>query len=185
MSTVRTLPIRVTPTDGEAIDSWLEATAHRVRTAFGDLLTAVGLSPYNGIGTTAWIVRLNPDEVATISTATGIMPDVLNTMTLQHYSGRAVRIEEPRRVGDTRHALRGRLQAHEPDGGEHREAVHGLRVRAAAEPRRKGLDNVRGHKGLQQAALVALSGGEDGRRTAYELRLDELPPVQLFVPERC
>ena len=93
MSTVRTLPIRVTPTDGEAIDSWLEATAHRVRTAFGDLLTAVGLSPYNGIGTTAWIVRLNPDEVATISTATGIMPEVLNTMTLQHYSGRAVRIE--------------------------------------------------------------------------------------------
>ena len=77
MSTVRTLPIRVTPTDGEAIDSWLEATAHRVRTAYGDLLTAVGLSPYNGMGTTAWIVRLNPDEVATISTATGIMPEVL------------------------------------------------------------------------------------------------------------
>ena len=66
MSTVRTLPIRVTPTDGEAIDSWLEATAHRVRTAYGDLLTAVGLSPYNGMGTTAWIVRLNPDEVACI-----------------------------------------------------------------------------------------------------------------------
>ncbi|WP_347221494.1 TniQ family protein, partial [Mycolicibacterium poriferae] len=93
MNTVRTLPIRVPPIEGEALDSWLEATAHRTHTAFGDLLTAIGLSPYNGIGTTAWIVRLNPDEVATISTATGIMPDVLNTMTLQHYSGRAVRIE--------------------------------------------------------------------------------------------
>jgi hypothetical protein len=45
MNTVRTLPIRVDPIDGEAIDSWLEATARRTHTAFGDLLTAVGLSP--------------------------------------------------------------------------------------------------------------------------------------------
>jgi hypothetical protein len=98
MNTVRTLPIRVVPVDGEAIDSWLEATADRTHTAFGDLLTAVGLSPYNGMGTTAWIVLLNPDEVATISTATGITPDVLETMTLQHYSGRAVRIKPDSRM---------------------------------------------------------------------------------------
>jgi hypothetical protein len=42
MKTVRTLPIRIAPIDGEAIDSWLEAIAHRTHTAFGDLLAAVG-----------------------------------------------------------------------------------------------------------------------------------------------
>ena len=98
MNTVRTLPIRVPPIEGEALDSWLEATAHRTHTAFGDLLTAIGLSPYNGMGTTAWIVRLNPGEVATISAATGITFNLLETMTLQHYSGRAVRIEPDARV---------------------------------------------------------------------------------------
>ncbi|SII54569.1 TniQ family protein [Mycobacteroides abscessus] len=98
MNTVRTLPIRIGPIEGEAIDSWLEAIAHRTHTAFGDLLAAVALSPYNGMGTTAWIVSLNPDEAATISTATGITPDVLETMTLQHYSGRAVRIQSGARM---------------------------------------------------------------------------------------
>lgn len=98
MNIARTLPIRIVPLDGEAIDSWLEAIAHRTHTAFGDLLTAVGLSPHNGMGTTAWIVRLNPDEVATISAATGIGPDALETMTLQHYSGRAVRIKPDARM---------------------------------------------------------------------------------------
>ncbi|OBF76574.1 TniQ family protein [Mycolicibacterium fortuitum] len=97
-TTVRTLPIRIVPIDGEAIDSWLEATAHRTHTAFGDLLAAVGLSPYNGMGTTAWIVRLDPDEAATISGATGITPDALEMMTLQHYSGRAVRIKSDARM---------------------------------------------------------------------------------------
>lgn len=93
MNTVRTLPIRIVPIEGEAIDSWLEAIAQRSHTAFGDLLTAIGLSPYNGMGTTAWIVRLNPDEAESISTATGITTDALEAMTLHHYSDRAVRIK--------------------------------------------------------------------------------------------
>ena len=41
MNAVRTLPIRVAPIEGEALDSWLEAIAHRTHTAFGDLLTAL------------------------------------------------------------------------------------------------------------------------------------------------
>ena len=57
----RTLPIRTEPIDGEARDSWLEAIAHRTHTAFADLLSAVGLSPYNGTGTNAWIVQLTPE----------------------------------------------------------------------------------------------------------------------------
>lgn len=98
MNTVRTLPIRIVPIEGEAIDSWLEAIAHRTHTAFGDLLTAVGLSPCNATGASAWIVRLNPDEAQTISIATGISPDALETMTLQHYSGRAVRVKPDARM---------------------------------------------------------------------------------------
>ncbi len=45
MTAVRTLPIRLPPVAGEALDSWLEALAHRNATAFGDLLSAVGLTP--------------------------------------------------------------------------------------------------------------------------------------------
>ena len=52
---VRTLPIRVAPILGEALDSWLEAIAHRTHTAFGDVLSAVGLARtrYDGVGTNA------------------------------------------------------------------------------------------------------------------------------------
>jgi hypothetical protein len=98
LNTVRTLPIRVAPIQGEALDSWLEAFAHRTHSAFGDLLCAVGLSPYHGWGTTAWIVQLTPDEAEAISAATSVTGDTLNTMTLHHYAGRAVRIRPDTRM---------------------------------------------------------------------------------------
>jgi hypothetical protein len=98
MNTVRTLPIRIVPIEGEAIDSWLEAIAHRTHTEFGDLLCAVGLSPYNAVGITPWIVRLDPDEAESITAATGIAPNALEGMTLQHYTGRAVRIKSDDRM---------------------------------------------------------------------------------------
>ncbi|VBA31467.1 hypothetical protein LAUMK136_00063 [Mycobacterium attenuatum] len=92
---VRTLPIRVAPIEGEALDSWLEAIAHRTHTAFGDVLSAVALTTpcSDGAGTNAWVVRLNPDQGAAISEATGINEAMIYTMTLAHYSGRAVRIK--------------------------------------------------------------------------------------------
>ena len=40
---VRALPIHLAPLPGEALDSWLEALAHRLHTRLGDLLAAVGL----------------------------------------------------------------------------------------------------------------------------------------------
>lgn len=92
---VRTLPIRVAPIDGEALDSWLEAIAHRTYTAFGDLLSAVTLdyTRSEGGGANAWVVRLHPEQAAAISEATGISEATIHTMTLTHYSGRGVRIE--------------------------------------------------------------------------------------------
>jgi TniQ/Bacterial regulatory helix-turn-helix protein, lysR family len=94
MTAVRTLPIRVAPLTGEALDSWLEAIAHRTHTAFGDLLSAIALTRHNGVGTThRWMVRLHPDQVAAISDATGITEATVHAMTLAHYGGRALRID--------------------------------------------------------------------------------------------
>lgn len=40
---IRTLPMRVAPPAGEALDSWLEAVAHRYQVSFGDVLSAHGV----------------------------------------------------------------------------------------------------------------------------------------------
>lgn len=92
MTAVRSLPIRVAPIDGEALDSWLEAIAHRTYTAFGDVLSAVALTRHHEVRTSAWMVRLEPDQAATISEATGVSEATLHAMTMAHYAGRALRI---------------------------------------------------------------------------------------------
>ena len=92
MSTVRTLPIRVPPLSGEAIDSWLEAIAHRTQTAWDDLLAAVALVvPNNSVN--RWVIQLTADEAAAISTATGVARSTIHAMTLSHYANRAVGID--------------------------------------------------------------------------------------------
>ncbi|MGW7279677.1 hypothetical protein ACWGIV_15500 [Streptomyces sp. NPDC054844] len=45
MTHARTLPIRLAPHPGEAIDSWWEVIAHRLGTNTGDVLSAMGLLP--------------------------------------------------------------------------------------------------------------------------------------------
>lgn len=96
---MRTLPIRVAPIDGEALDSWLEALAHRNQTCFGDVLTAVGLGAY-GVDrrTSAWSVSLTPHEAAAITTITGVQLSSLKAMTLDHYAERAVRLNPDTRA---------------------------------------------------------------------------------------
>ncbi|ORA35982.1 TniQ family protein [Mycobacterium aquaticum] len=92
MNTVRTLPIRVAPIAGEALDSWLEAYAHRTHTAFGDMLSATGLTPRPGLRTSGWIVHLTPDQRDSIAFASGVTAAQLDMMTIDHYAGRAVRV---------------------------------------------------------------------------------------------
>jgi hypothetical protein len=94
MDAVRTLPIRLTPIAGEALDSWLEGLARRTHTAFGELLSAVGLDPYRGKGTSSWIVQLTDEEAERIGLATGVAVEVLESMTLAHYSERGLRIKD-------------------------------------------------------------------------------------------
>jgi hypothetical protein len=56
---VRTLPILLDPVDGEALDSWLEATCLRLGCTWGDFTEAVGLPPPpRGVRTPAWLIRL-------------------------------------------------------------------------------------------------------------------------------
>ncbi|OBB75921.1 TniQ family protein [Mycobacterium sp. 852014-52144_SCH5372336] len=93
MNSVRTLPVRVAPADGEALDSWLEMIAHRTNTMHADLLAAVGLKASTGMGTSAWMVQLTTGEAHMLSTAAAVSVNALEKMTLQHYSGRAVRID--------------------------------------------------------------------------------------------
>lgn len=95
MSSVRTLPIRVLPVEGEALDSWLEAIADRTQTAFGDLLPALGLPARKPSGDSSWILKLTSDECDALSVATGTSLSVLKAMTLSTYFGRAIYIDTP------------------------------------------------------------------------------------------
>jgi hypothetical protein len=109
----RTFPIRLAPLPGEALDSWLEALAHRLTVRLGDVLGDLGLAApsRNGIREhavpTDWTIALRDEEAVRIAHATGVDPQQLHDMTLTRFDGRALRIDqEKRRV--SRHVLWGR-----------------------------------------------------------------------------
>jgi hypothetical protein len=97
----RTLPIRLEPADGEALDSWLEALAHRTASGFADLLVALGLPTANQHGAGRWVTQLTPEQLSSISDATETAADRIRAMTLDWYSGRALHID-PRKATTTR-----------------------------------------------------------------------------------
>ncbi|WP_433625740.1 TniQ family protein [Nocardia sp. CA-120079] len=93
MTEIRTLPIRVAPVPGEALDSWLEAVAARSHTAWADLLTAVGLLKASTAQSSNWVFKLRPQETAAIATATGIAATSIAAMTLARFDEAAVSID--------------------------------------------------------------------------------------------
>ncbi|MCZ4095251.1 TniQ family protein [Streptomyces sp. H39-C1] len=96
MSMVRTLPIRVPPAEGEALDSWVEAVAHRLDTYLKDLLPALGILPRrSGVPGSRWdwAVALSDTEAEAIAAATGIEADQVHRMTLRHYDRRALSLK--------------------------------------------------------------------------------------------
>lgn len=109
----RTLPIRLQPLPGEALDSWLEATARRMDTALGDVLLHFGFpvrqragNQFRGIPAD-WTIFLDERLTAAVAHATGTVPEAVAAMTLAHYDGRALQLSfEGRAV--TRHVLWGR-----------------------------------------------------------------------------
>jgi hypothetical protein len=87
VSAIRRLPIRVAPLPGEAIDSWLEAVAHRYGSTWWQLQTALG-GVLKGAGyPDAWVLRLTDDQVASISAATEIDCAAIREMTLADLPG--------------------------------------------------------------------------------------------------
>jgi AraC-like DNA-binding protein len=105
----RTFPIRVAPLPGEALDSWLEALAHRMDTRYGDVLSDLGLTATrtgrrNLDLPTDWTVALLDHEAARVAHATGVDRDLLQSMTLMNFHGRALLIDP-----DTRQVNRKRL----------------------------------------------------------------------------
>lgn len=113
MTPVRTFPIRLAPLPGEALDSWLEALAHRLNVRLGDVLGELGLAtPFqHGVREIAvptdWTIALREDEAARIAHATGTEPQQLHNMTLTRFDGRALRIDQAKRQV-SKHVLWGR-----------------------------------------------------------------------------
>ena len=94
MTGVRSLPIRVVPLPGEAIDSWLEAIAHRTGTPFVDLDTALRPDDSTAAGRVRrpnlWPMHLRPNEMDTIAAAADLPATVVEAMTLARYDGVAL-----------------------------------------------------------------------------------------------
>lgn len=109
MTMTRTLPIRLAPIPGEALDSWLEALARRAYSGFGDLLAALGLPNADQTGAGRWITQLTLPQLTAISDATETTPDRLRSTTLDWYSGRALHVN-PLTGTTTRHFPWGRIR---------------------------------------------------------------------------
>ncbi|MEU8512634.1 TniQ family protein [Kitasatospora sp. NPDC048722] len=112
-SASRTLPIRLQPLPGEALDSWLEALAERLKTPLEEVLSQLGLPKQAGQASLSqdaplsWVTVLRPDDAARIAFASGLHPQQISRMTLAHFHNRALLMEEHRpRVN--RHVLWGR-----------------------------------------------------------------------------
>ncbi|WP_331747693.1 TniQ family protein (plasmid) [Streptomyces sp. NBC_00984] len=102
MTHARTLPIRLAPHPGEALDSWWEAIAHRLGTTTGDVLTSMGLLPRSpsrpvSSGILGHLVTLlEADQAATAAWSAGVTPMEVHAMTLARYD-RRVHVIDPRR----------------------------------------------------------------------------------------
>jgi hypothetical protein len=99
----RTLPVRLAPLPGEALDSWLEALARRLHTPLGEVLRHFGFPARLGRGDhlkgipADWTILLSEQETAAIAHASGLEPETITKMTLASYDQRALRINFERR----------------------------------------------------------------------------------------
>lgn len=101
MSSPRTLPIRLPPLPAEALDSWLEALAERLHISVFDLFRAAGLTTRwnTAKGRKPWVRQLDAEQLAALSTATGVSADILAAMILDRYAGTGLIVDRPARAG--------------------------------------------------------------------------------------
>jgi hypothetical protein len=88
------LPISAPPLAGEALDSWLEAYARRLRSCSRDLLDHLGLT---GSTLAHMVITLTDREREILTAVTGVDPDALRRMTLAPWNAIAVTIHPDRR----------------------------------------------------------------------------------------
>ncbi|WP_225448523.1 TniQ family protein [Streptacidiphilus sp. P02-A3a] len=99
----RTLPVRLDPLPGEALDSWLEALAVRLNTPLGDVRSHLGLPVRSRSGDHLrdippdWTIALREQESTALARASGLNSTAITAMTLAHYDQRALRIDLDRR----------------------------------------------------------------------------------------
>ncbi|MFH8443425.1 TniQ family protein [Streptomyces sp. NPDC018026] len=109
MTHARTLPIRLAPHPGEALDSWWEAIAHRLGTTTGDVLASIGLLPRSpskpvSSGVLGRLVTLlGTDQAAAFAWSAGATETEVHAMTLARYDGRAHVVDPQRRRVAARH----------------------------------------------------------------------------------
>lgn len=100
----RTLPIRIPPLAGEALESWLVALAHRLDVTWEELLDTVmpaSLRQQTVVTAAKFTAWLNPDELAHIATVTAVDESRLHAMTLQPLDGTLITIDRRRRIAWT------------------------------------------------------------------------------------
>ena len=99
----RTLPLRLAPLRGEALDSWLDALAHRLKVPLTDLCWSLGLpgGPHSVLRKddipANRVVLLRDHEAQAISAAAGVAVPLLHAMTMARYDRRAIMIDHASR----------------------------------------------------------------------------------------
>jgi hypothetical protein len=103
----RTLPIRIAPVPGEALDSWHEALAARLQATPGDLTAAMFPAARPGAARTASVITVSDDDAAAIAAACGLTAAGVHGLTLARFDGIALRLG-PRSGHVARNVLWGR-----------------------------------------------------------------------------
>jgi len=80
----------VAPAPGEAIDSWLEATARRTDLPLGAIARALDLPTATRPVWSRWLSR---DQLEAIEAATGLSSSAAEAMTLSVYDGTALQLD--------------------------------------------------------------------------------------------
>lgn len=84
-----TIPIRLAPIAGEALDSWLESYARRLRSTVHELFALAGI-PVPGRSAMAgnpWTARRYPEQFAALAAASGVPVEELDAMTPARFDG--------------------------------------------------------------------------------------------------
>jgi TniQ len=108
---VRTLPLRLSPIEGESLPGYIARYSHTFQVQPGDVVRALGLDRGTGRVAAAgrYGISLSADQLEHAAVAIGIALEVLEQMLLSRYAGRAF----DRSAVTASVALAGAAQGHE------------------------------------------------------------------------